>query len=514
MEYGEPWTPEQRVLIDVVLDVWTEHRVWPHFQYVAGALLQRGINDAAEVLLSFPLLGRSTPTTRYYGDVWFQRTFPAPADDSKVAISVAGLAKHPAGEDIALAFVAVLGHCAAQMINAPIHPLNIVEVTVTADEAAAGLPRLPRSALDRVGAVIEQEHPIGIWSITPGGSDVPWKVGLRRDVARYVGLTITKYLELVREDTKQPAVIGLPDRPFVEEKFVDRRSVFVVHGRNESLRKSMFEFLRSVNLRPIEWTDAVAMTGSGSPYIGQVLDSAFANAQAVVVLLTPDEIAYLQPQFGQGEQDSDTQPAAQARPNVLFEAGMALGRDPDRTVLVEVGKVRPFSDIAGRHAVRLSNDVASRQELAQRLKTAGCDVDLRGTDWHTTGDFSAPDPPGGGLQLGRRVPPTARNRPALDFDAKYLDRGGNRIGKLQVINRGTETAHNVVLTPDPGGALELMGDATIERIPGGGRAVTVDAVSKNRTFGSRAKTAFDLGITAETASGESFTQSVFMDMND
>jgi hypothetical protein len=83
-----------------------------------------------------------------------------------------------------------------------------------------------------------------------------------------------------------------------------------------------------------------------------------------------------------------------------------------------------------------------------------------------------------------------------------------------VINRGKETAHNVVLTPDPNGALELMGDATIERIPGGGKAVTVDAMSKNRTFGSRAKTAFDLDITAETASGESFTQSVFMDIND
>jgi predicted nucleotide-binding protein len=513
VEYGEPWTPEQQALIDVVLDVWTKHRVWPHFQYVAGTLLRQGINDAAEVLLSFPILGKSTPTTRFYCDVWFERTLPAPADDSKVAISVAGLAKHLAGEDIALAFVAVLGHCAAQMINVPLDPLNTVDVTVTADEAAAGLPGFPRSALDRVGSVIEREHPIGVWSITPGELEDPWRVGLRRDVARYAGLTITRYLELVREDTKQPAVVGLPDR-LVEELSVDHRSVFVVHGRNESLRKSMFEFLRSINLKPIEWTDAIAMTGSGSPYIGQVLDSAFANAQAVVVLLTPDEIAYLQPQFGHGEQDSETQPAAQARPNVLFEAGMALGRNADRTVLVEVGQVRPFSDVAGRHAVRLSNDVASRQELGHRLKTAGCDVDLGGTDWHTTGDFRAPDPPGGGLHLGRRVPPAAGTRPALDFDAKYLDRGSNRIGKLQVINRGTETAHDVVLTPDPEGALELMDATTIERIPGYGKAVTVDALSKNRSLGSRAKTAFDLGITAVTESGESFTQSVFMDMND
>jgi len=131
----------------------------------------------------------------------------------------------------------------------------------------------------------------------------------------------------------------------------DTRSVFVVHGRNEALRRAMFEYLRSINLAPMEWTQAVELTGVGSPYIGQVLDAAFDNARAVVVLLTPDEIAYLQPRYGNGEHDLETLPAPQARPNVLFEAGMALGRDASRTVLVEVGEVRPFSDVAGRHAV-------------------------------------------------------------------------------------------------------------------------------------------------------------------
>ena len=153
----------------------------------------------------------------------------------------------------------------------------------------------------------------------------------------------------------------------------DQRSVFVVHGRNEPLRQAMFDFLRSLDLRPIEWTRAVELTGEGSPYIGQVLDAAFAHAQAVVVLMTPDEVAYLQPRYGHGHDDPEIQPAPQARPNVLFEAGMAMGRDPRRAILVEVGTVRPFSDVAGRHAVRLSNDVASRQALAQRLQTAGWD---------------------------------------------------------------------------------------------------------------------------------------------
>jgi len=178
----------------------------------------------------------------------------------------------------------------------------------------------------------------------------------------------------------------------VAEPAVDARSVFVVHGRNEALRRAMFDFLRSINLSPMEWSHAVQLTGEGSPYIGQVLDAALSNAAAIVVLMTPDEIAYLQPQYGHGDGDPETKPAPQARPNVLFEAGMALGRDPRRTVLVEVGEVRPFSDVAGRHAIRLTNDFAHRQELANRLATAGCEVDLKGTDWHTTGDFTAPPP--------------------------------------------------------------------------------------------------------------------------
>lgn len=203
----------------------------------------------------------------------------------------------------------------------------------------------------------------------------------------------------------------------------DTRSVFVVHGRNEALRKAMFDFLRSINLSPMEWTSAVELTGEGSPYIGQVLDAAFEHATAIIVLMTPDEVAYLQPRYGHADGDVETLPAPQARPNVLFEAGMALGRDAKRTVLVEIGEVRPFSDVAGRHAIRLTNSTASRQALAVRLKTAGCDVDLTGTDWHTTGDFTAPPPPGDGLTLGRRLPSSAPVRKALDFDLKYFNKG-------------------------------------------------------------------------------------------
>ncbi|WP_457187065.1 TIR domain-containing protein [Nocardioides sp. P5_E3] len=297
----------------------------------------------------------------------------------------------------------------------------------------------------------------------------------------------------------------------------DARSVFVVHGRNEPLRKSMFEFLRSLDLTPIEWSRAVELTGQGSPYIGEVLDLAFDQAQAVVVLLTPDEVAYLQPRYGDGAGDPETQPSTQARPNVLFEAGMALGRDASRTVIVEVGEVRPFSDIAGRHLIRLNDSAPARQALAKRLQTAGCAVDTSGTDWLATGDFTAPPPPGDGLTLGRRVPSAAPPRPSVDFDIRYRSMGGRSLGgHLQIINRGVETAYDVRISFPTDAALQLREkDDLIAKIPGGGKSVTLSTLNRGggRLGGGFGDVRFDVTVTARTESGESVQQDVFLDIN-
>lgn len=177
-----------------------------------------------------------------------------------------------------------------------------------------------------------------------------------------------------------------------------RRRVFVVHGRNSEARDAMFTFLRSVNLDPIEWSEAVSLTGEGSPFNGQALDRAFSEAKAVVVLITGDDLARLDPRFlTDSDPDYETKLTPQARPNVLFEAGMAFGRHPERTILVRLGHSRVFSDIAGRNEIRISNQPEARQALVARLRTAGCDVKTENRiDWLKAGDFDAavrpPDP--------------------------------------------------------------------------------------------------------------------------
>jgi predicted nucleotide-binding protein len=169
---------------------------------------------------------------------------------------------------------------------------------------------------------------------------------------------------------------------------MNSKKVFVVHGRNEQIRKDMFAWLRAIELEPIEWTQAVQMTGKAAPYVGEILDVALAYAQAIVVVMTPDDEARLRlPYLKENDPPHERELSPQPRANVLFEAGLALGRNPDRTLLVEIGWIRPFSDVSGQHAVRLDNSIEKRQDLANRLKNAGCDVQMNGTDWHREGDF-------------------------------------------------------------------------------------------------------------------------------
>lgn len=147
----------------------------------------------------------------------------------------------------------------------------------------------------------------------------------------------------------------------------------------------------------------------------------------------------------------------QARPNVLFEAGMAMGGYENRTVLVELGQpLRPFSDIGGRHTVRLDDSTVCRQVLAQRLEAAGCKVDVTGTSWHTAGRFgdAVVTPPAGvyvyeGDQAIRKTVPAHLR----DLGIRVVDGGERRfrlpLHDLMASLRCEMNAAVVVVTPTP-----------------------------------------------------------------
>ncbi|MEV6635077.1 CATRA conflict system CASPASE/TPR repeat-associated protein [Actinoplanes sp. NPDC051470] len=134
-----------------------------------------------------------------------------------------------------------------------------------------------------------------------------------------------------------------------------RRDVFLIHGADEQARQAVGALLTDLDLRPLDWDELSRKTGVTMPYAGQILDQAFVENQAAIVVLTP----------GDG-----------AERDVLFRAGMAMARQPDRTIVVELGPVRPIGDLAGRQTIRITADEGSQRlgkaQIIQLLRIAGC----------------------------------------------------------------------------------------------------------------------------------------------
>ncbi|MGH7302385.1 MAG: nucleotide-binding protein [Candidatus Rokuibacteriota bacterium] len=168
-------------------------------------------------------------------------------------------------------------------------------------------------------------------------------------------------------------------------------TVFVVHGRSLRARDAMFEFLEALDLRPMHWSEAVRTTGRGLVHISTILASALAKAQAVVVLFTGDDEGRLRKRFRrEGDPPHETETTPQPRLNVVFEAGIAFGRYPRRTIFVQLGrKMRPFSDISGFYIDRFKGTRRQRELLRAQLARAGCTIRAR-KDWLEAGDFSRP----------------------------------------------------------------------------------------------------------------------------
>jgi predicted nucleotide-binding protein len=225
----------------------------------------------------------------------------------------------------------------------------------------------------------------------------------------------------------------------------DKRKVWVIHGRNLKARDAIFNFLRTIGLDPMEWGEALALTGEATPYTGVVLDKAFEAAQAAVVLITGDDMARLGTRYAESHDPPDeTEPTPQARPNVIFEAGMAFGKYPDRTVLVYLGKTRPFSDIVGRNVLYISNNVTKRQGLADRLRTAGCDVKIEGrTDWQSVGDFDAANE-------------------SADLPQETVDADGD-IAAFKAIRAMLRETQVNTYTPDIGSAADVQAERLVKK---------------------------------------------------
>ena len=81
----------------------------------------------------------------------------------------------------------------------------------------------------------------------------------------------------------------------------------------------------------------------------------------------------------------------QPRPNVLIELGMALSAYRNRTIIVELGRLRRIADLDGLNVIRFDGSGTAIGKLVERLKLAGCAVDDTGSDWRETHRFHGLD---------------------------------------------------------------------------------------------------------------------------
>jgi predicted nucleotide-binding protein len=172
-------------------------------------------------------------------------------------------------------------------------------------------------------------------------------------------------------------------------------TVFVVHGRDSKLRDSMYEFLGALGLKAQEWGHAIraARGRGGNPYVNDAVTKIMDQAQAIVVLLTPDDEVKLKAQFVvPSERLAESTARGQARPNVIFETGIAIGAHHKKTVIVQAGDVKQFTDIGGMHILRMTGSDSSRHQLANRLRDLGCTIDTDGDHWLRAGDFQPTGP--------------------------------------------------------------------------------------------------------------------------
>ena len=243
---------------------------------------------------------------------------------------------------------------------------------------------------------LEQVAMLDSWVLQPAGG-TPGEGDFRLSINESAVFVIAdiesfeQYLQLQLETWYPDPEPALPLPLAVVAARPDPTRVMVVHGRDLAARDDLFNLLRAMGLKPIEWNEAVRATQDGTPYTGAAVDAAFGMAQAAVVLCTPDEEVLLRQDLRNPDEPAEAQRAWQPRPNVFFEGGIAFTTHPRRTIVLELGKIRIASDLLGRNTIRIGPGPAWRQSLLQRLRTAECAVDGAGTDWLTVGAFTVPE---------------------------------------------------------------------------------------------------------------------------
>jgi hypothetical protein len=210
--FGDAWNEAQQTLADALTGVWVEHGQWPTYQWVEHQLFGGGL-DALETLVSFPIVGVRRHNMLSYADVAYDWWATPPSPESRVRLTIAGLARqhrNPRCHAAVNLFLNLL-HAASEMErDIEIDPLELTPLTVTSPMLAERL-RTPVDEVNALYDVVAGEHLHGV-----GGSgrapDKTWHINLKSEIRVYCGIrNVDEYLATVRQHLT-PAPTSTPPR--------------------------------------------------------------------------------------------------------------------------------------------------------------------------------------------------------------------------------------------------------------------------------------------------------------
>jgi hypothetical protein len=144
-------------------------------------------------------------------------------------------------------------------------------------------------------------------------------------------------------------------------------SLFLIHGRDHDSRDAIATLVKSLGIEVITWAEALTSLPFNKHDVWSVVKQGFSLAHGAIVILSPDEISWLQSEFRNPKDGLvDRGPRFQPRPNVLIELGYALHEWEDRTMQIVIGPTKLPSDRDGKWTLTISGGDPEKEPSAFR----------------------------------------------------------------------------------------------------------------------------------------------------
>ena len=138
-----------------------------------------------------------------------------------------------------------------------------------------------------------------------------------------------------------------------------KNKIFIVHGRDRSMRKNVEEFIKSLDLEPVV---LFKQTSKGKTIIEKIEELACKCGYAIV-LLSPDDYGGLK---------GDPNARSRARQNVILELGFMWGKlGRDKVAMLYRDGVEKPSDADGIVHIPYHRKSGWREQLEKELEAAG-----------------------------------------------------------------------------------------------------------------------------------------------